>query len=621
MKQSPEAQTAQRYRWLHIGILAVVAVIAYLKIFHAGFMYWDDGEYVQHNPDINGITGSHIASWFSNFYVGNYQPVTMLSYALDHALGGSDATVYHVTSLLLHIACASLVYLIVNRLQKNEWIGFAVALLFALHPSQTEAVSWIAERKTVVCALFYLLAMWQYLRYQEHPAAKRWVLVVVFSMAAMLSKAIAVTLPFAFLAIDIWQGRGVGTAKDWLRRLPLIAIAIVLGVVAIKGQGSARFLHLHPDYTILDTILYAGYAYVMYLVRLFVPVGISAVYPYPPRDGMLYVYFVLAIGIIALGIVAWRKKWDVLCGSILFYTANIALVLQFLQVGEVLMADRYMYIASTGIWYLAVYYLFAGLQRVHKQALAIGISGAVALVFMGCTFFRNEVWLSDMKFFSTILDEYPTSPVAQCSVGTLYMKMGDYAQAAEHLNLAVQLDPSNFKAWHNKGSLSMREGKAMEALDAFNRCIALNDGYTKAYFSRAMLYQGTGKPDLALADIDKVLAEQPENARAYYIKGDCLERTGNLNGALQHYNQAISFENTEPLFYIRRALVNSKLKQHQQALNDINSALTISHSSAEAMYYRGIIKYQAGISPCEDLQAARAKGYKQADEAIQRLCR
>ena len=606
--------------WLHIGVLIVAVMVAYMKIFHAGFIAWDDGEYVLHNKDISGFGAEQISAWFSNFYIGNYHPLTMCSYAIDHIIGGQEPFIYHLTNLLLHTGNAIILYLFINKLQPNKTIGLFVALIFALHPVQTESVSWIAERKTVLCAFFYLLAMLQYTAYVRVPSAKRFVVVILLGVCAMLSKGVGVSLPLSLIAVDIWLQRDLKNKKVWLEKLPLLALSIVIGIVAIKAQAAEKALGMHSENNVFNTIIFAADAYVQYIIHLFVPVNLSVIYPYPKEVGVLqYLYLLGAIGVIALAIVAYRKKWYILCGGIVFYTVNIALVLQFVQFGECLMADRYLYIAGIGIIFPAVYYLYNWVQKKSKELTAAIVGGAIAALLLCMTFLRNDIWLSDLGFYSAILEAFPNSAVAQYSVGALYIHKGEYDEAEAHVDMAVRLDPNNYKAWYNKGVLHMRQGKAMEALDAYNKCIAIKE-YTKAYFSRAMLYEGTGKPELAIADIDRVLADQPQNGRAYYIKADCLEQQGDINGAMDNYNKAIEYEDNEPLFYIRRGLVFGKTNQIPSAMNDLNKAVSLKPDDGEALYYRGIIKTRMGQSPCDDLHNAVKYGYKEAAEAIVKFC-
>jgi len=602
-------------------MLAAAVLVAYFKVFSAGFIAWDDMEYTVHNPDIAAISIDNIKAWFSGFYLGNYHPFTLFSYALDYLIGGQQPLAYHVTNVLIHVCNAVMLYFFLNKLQPYKAIGFLAALLFAVHPMQTESVSWIAERKTLLCAFFYFLALLQYIRYLSIPSVKNLVLVCLAGVAAMLSKGVAVALPLSLFAVDIWMQRDLRDRKVWTEKIPLFIVAVILGVVAIKAQQAGKFTGLHPEYNWYDTILFAATGYMQYIFRFFVPVQLSVVYPYPKESGYLQnLSLLVAAGVLALAFIAYRKKWFILCGGIVFYTVNIVFLLQFVQFGEVLTADRYAYIAGVGILFPAVYYLFAWLSKRLKAVLATAVWGSVALVLLVMTFMRNDIWQSDFNFFSAILDTFPGSAVAQYSVGGLYMRKGDYAEAEKHINLAVELDPHNYKAWYNKGVLYLRERKPAEAMDALNRCIEIKE-YPKAYFSRAVLYQGAGAPDKALSDIEKVLDDQPRNSRAYYIAADCLEQQGKDGEAMENYTKAIQFESKEPLFYIRRGLLLAKAKQNEAALKDLNTAVELNPDNGEALYFRGIVNFRNGHDPCGDFRNALNHGYKQAQEAIDKACK
>ena len=604
-----------------MGVLLVAIGTAYSKVFHAGFSAWDDADYVFQNKDIRGFSAEHISAWFSHFYIGNYQPLTMASYAIDHMLGGDQPGMYHFTSLLLHACTAVALYFFINRLQANKLVGLFVALIFALHPVQTESISWIAERKTLLCGLFSLLALLKYSTYLKIPTTKNLLIVCLLGVAAMLSKAVGVALPLSLLAVDIWMARDLKNKKVWIEKIPLLIVAAVVGAVAVKAQASGHFLGAHPEYGAFDTVVYAGYAYVQYIVHFLVPVQLSVLYPYPEKLGVLqYLYLLVALLILALGVIAYRKKWYLLCGGIVFYTVNIMLLLQFVQFGDVLLADRYMYLACIGIIFPAVYYLFAWLQKLSKQVVALVAGVVVAAALLVMTFVRNDIWLSDLNFFNAISDADPNSAMAQYSIGALYMRVGDYAAAEQHMSMAVAIDPNSYKAWYNTGVLYLRERKPAQSLDALNSCLALRE-YPKAYFSRALLYQGMGKPELAIPDIDKVLEDQPQNARAYFIKADCLEQEAKMPEAIDYYSKAIQYDGTDPLFYERRGMVYGRTRQNTEAISDLDKAVDMDPENGEALYYRGVIKYHSGQEPCNDLKAALDHGYKQAAEAIEKACK
>jgi tetratricopeptide (TPR) repeat protein len=621
MVMTTEQKDLKKSNWLHIAILIIATLLAYSKIFNAGFITWDDPLYVINNKDIRSLGVEEMSKWFSQYYVGNYHPLTMLSYAIDFMLGKTEPFIYHLTNILFHIANAVLVYVFAKRVTAHIWVALFVALLFAIHPTQTESVSWIAERKNVLYGFFFLSAMHVYAGYAKDEKSIKMLWVVLLGVASMLSKAAAISLPVALFAIDIWMRRPLGKVKVWLEKLPLFVLAAIVVYVGINAQSEGEFLNLHPEYTAKHTIIFAGYAYVQYIIQLLLSVKLSVLYPYPEAIGGLHILFlVLAIGIVALGVIAYRKKWWLLSGGIVFYTANIAIVLQFVQFGEVLMADRYLYIACLGIWLPAIAYLYQWLEGKSLRTAALTGCGALSLVFLTLTYQRNEIWMSELNFWKAIVETFPNSSVAQSSLGGVYLQEGNYAEADAHLNNAIQADPNNYKAWYNRGVIYLRQRKPNEALQALDKAIAIKE-YPKALFTRALLFQQAGEPMRALVDIEKVLEKEPENGRAHFIKGDCLEKQGNLQNALNSYTQAIAYEEAEPLFYIRRGVVNAKLAQNVVAISDLETAIQLKPDNAEAWYWLGMARYNAGQSPCKDLGEAAKRGYQEAQAAMASLCK
>lgn len=612
-------QNNNRNNWWHISALIITICFAYLKILHAPFSSWDDGEYIISNSDVHGFSFEHISAWFSRFYIGNYHPLTMFSYAADFTLGKQEPLIYHLSNLLLHITNALVLYFFITRLQQNRVVALFTALVFALHPCQTESVSWIAERKTLLCCFFYFVAMYQYASYISKPTAGGIVLILLSGIAAMLSKGVGVVLPVSLLAVHLWMSSGINIKKFLPIFLPLLFAAVTLGTIAIMAQDSGKFLNLHP-YSLTDTMLLAADAYTRYIIHLLLPVHLSVIYPYPAAIGSeQYACFLIAASILTLSVVAWRRKWIVLCGGILFYTVNIALVLQFIHFGEYLMADRYIYIAGVGVIFPLVFYTVTWLQKKEQKKGAIAFWSVIVLALNVGTFFRNNIWMSELAFTNSMLKEFPESAAAQYNVGALYLREGNYKEAELHMNKAVQLDPLSYKAWYNMGILYLKGNNINAALNAFNKSIELHQ-YPEAYFNRALIYMATGRSAAALADAEKVLETQPTNARAWYIKANSTEQLGNITSSIEYYSKAIFYEGTEPLFYLHRGLAYTNTGQYKAASLDIEKALRLDSSNATAYYYRGILKYKMGLPPCDDFRTAITKGYKAPHNVMQKLC-
>lgn len=607
----------QSNSYLHIGILIVAVLAAYANVFGAGFMSWDDMDYVFNTPDIRAINAETFKNWWTEYYIGNYQPLPVFTYAIDFLIGGESPFMFHLQNIIWHIADVVIVYALLKRLQSNVWLALFVALLFAIHPVQTESVSWVAARNKVMNGFFFFLAMYIYAGFVKEQNTRKLIWIYLCGIAAYLCKLTAVTLPFALFAVDIWMMRPLKGRKVWLEKVPLVLLAIPIGIITLQAQEEVDFLNLHPDFTFLHTIVFAGYAYVQYLVNLFFPFKLSVLYPYPTDISFVHwLYTLIAIGIIIGGVIAYRRKQYVLAGGILFYTVNIAIVLQFVQFGEVLMADRYWYVACVGVWYVVVYYLF---KYIKQQQAATLVTSVLCIAFAVGTFKRNDIWLSELNFWKSVTDKFPESSIAQSSLGGIYMEQGNYAEAKLHVNKAVTIDENNAKAWYNKGVIHLREGNIREALSALNKSIGIKET-TKALFTRALIYQQTGDCVNAVKDIILVLKEEPENARAHFIRADCADQASSLQLAIAEYTIAINNETEEPLYYLRRGLAYAKTGNTDNAIADLNTAIQLRSEYAEAYYWRGMVKYRSGGIPCDDLQMAKKYGLKEAEQVITELC-
>lgn len=613
--------TEKNTKWLHPAIIIVAVLIVYSKIFGAGFMSWDDIDYLYNTPDIKGYSFEHFKNWWTEFYIGNYQPLPMMSYAFDYMLAGDNAFVFHLDNIIWHIADAIILYAFIKRLGNNSYIALFVALLFAIHPVQTESVSWVAARNKMMNGFFFLLAMHVYIGYVWQHTNKKLIIVTLLGLAAYLCKLTAVTLPFALLAVDIWLRRPLNNKRVWLEKLPLIILAIPIGIYNLQAQDEVAFLGARGEFNLINSTVYAGYAYVQYIYNLLLPIKLSVLYPYPTAISAVHILFLLiAIGIVVTAIVAYKKKLHVLCGGIVFFTVNIAVVLQFVQFGEVLMADRYLYLACIGIWYPLVYYVWNFYTaKQHRAKVGVIALSLLSVAYANTTFSRNDIWLSELNFWNAIIDKFPESSVAQSSLGGVYMNEGKNELAMQHIDKAIAASPDNYKAWHNKAALLLRNNDVPGALSAANNAIAIRE-YPKALFTRALIYQQTGRCREAITDIRKVLREEPYNAKAHYILADCSEQNGDASIALNEYSTAIELDNTDPLFYLRRGLVHAQTGDTKSAINDMSSAIQLNNNFAEAWYWRGMIKYRTGQNPCDDLHKAKLLGLKEAGAALTQIC-
>ncbi|MBL7692722.1 MAG: tetratricopeptide repeat protein [Flavipsychrobacter sp.] len=601
--------------------LAIVALvlIAYIRVFNFDFISWDDTTYTVANNAVKSITFDHIKQWFTSFYIGNYHPLTMVSYAVDYANGGDPPAIYHTTNILLHAINAVLLWRLVLLLSGNPLVALFTAILWALHPASVEATAWIAERKTLLAGSFSLAGLIFYAKYLDKPSQWAAMIIVGLGAAAMLSKATAVAFPLSLFAIDIWKGNQKQLNKRLPIKLPLFAFALMIGIIAVKAQQEGGFLNRHEAENPFMHFLYAGHAYSSYIMRTLLPVNLSVIYPYPTSVMLPALFSLLTAAVVATGIVAWKRQNTILAGGIAFFTFNIIFLLQFISFGEALSADRYMYLASIGIIFPCVHAIFT-LLKDRKRPVAISVTSIAAAALLTLTSLRTVAWQSDLTFFTALADTFPNSAVAHSSLGALYLQKGELSLSEFHLDKATLLDPANYKAWHNKGNMYMKSGRTMEAFESFTKSIEIN-GYTKSYFARAVIHQETGRFKLAIADIQQVLSHPPTDARSWYLYGYCSEKTGQYSDAILAYSQAIRVAGNNPLFYARRGVAETLIGKHAEAVADLRTAVNIPNPKPEYYYLLGNALFAASMNPCPDWTTAARAGHQDAIVALQQHCK
>ena len=200
-------------------LLAAVTLAFYNPIVRNQFVDFDDLSYiVKNNHVLGGVTWTTVKWAFTTFRDGNWHPLTWLSHALDCQIFHLNPIGHHYNSLLLHAACAVLLFLLFRRATGLTWPSLVVAALFALHPVNVESVAWAAERKNVLSMLFFLLALYAYDSYARTGRRYLYWLVTASFALGLLAKPQIVTLPFVLLLWDYWPLQRMDAAPLRSRR-------------------------------------------------------------------------------------------------------------------------------------------------------------------------------------------------------------------------------------------------------------------------------------------------------------------------------------------------------------------------------------------------------------------
>lgn len=581
--------------WLLFILLATL--VFYFPTFRNGFVNWDDDIYIINNPYIHSLSAANIRNIFTSFYNGNYHPLTMLSYAFDLAVAGQKPFLYHLVNVFFHLLNTCGVFIMVYKLtgavytDKKTKPGLTIpiiaALLFGLHPFHVESVSWVSERKDVLYAFFFIIALYTYVGYTETKKISAYLLTLAFFLLSLLSKGMAVSYSVSIIAIDYLLKRKLLSDKVIAEKVPFLVISLLFGVVAIYAQQSANAVITGDVFSLWDKISFASYGFIQYFIKLFVPFHLSHYYPYPVKVGnsfpsFYYIYpIVTAIGLPLL--IFWVRKSRLALFGILFFIINIVPVLKLLPVGDAIMADRYTYVSSIGI-FIVIAVLFNYLLDNYQKStqLIIGIL-AFYVLFLGIkTYQRTIVWKTTLSLWENASLYYPDNSVVILNRGLYNQSSGNTEAALKDLYRSLQLDPHNDKAYTNIGNIKNDQGDIAGAIEQYNKAIAINPNNEKAYSNRGKSEIDLKKFDVAITDLDYAIKLAPDYKDAYQNRGAAKYLTQRYDDAITDFTSAIKLDPNYAVAYYARGLCYVGVHNNDLACHDFQKANLLNFSGAEA---------------------------------------
>ena len=186
----------------------VLLILLYGQSHSFDYVFFDDTSYVLDTPQVmSGLTLEGVQWAFTSFHMYNWHPLTWISYMLDISLFGIDPGWAHLHNMLLHGLNGLLVFAILYKFSGSGWKAFILSIIFLVHPLHVESVAWIAERKDVLCALFFLSGLLFYDGYRAKPGALRYLGVLITFALALMAKSMAVTFPVVLLVLDFFVYR------------------------------------------------------------------------------------------------------------------------------------------------------------------------------------------------------------------------------------------------------------------------------------------------------------------------------------------------------------------------------------------------------------------------------
>ena len=443
---------------------------------------------------------------------------------IDCQLHELNAGWHHFTNVLLHVIAVVLLFIALSGMTGALWRSAIVAAVFAVHPLHVESVAWIAERKDVLSAVFFMLTLLAYLHYARAPSLSRYLTVALVVALGLMSKPMLVTLPFVLLLLDYWplgrlEARGSKTRTQLprlvLEKIPLIALSSFSSIVTFLAQRGA--IGWTEQLPVSERITNTFVVYVIYIRQMFWPTDLAVFYPHP--ENRLPVWEVslaltVLVGITAAAFVS-RKKAPYFVTGWLWYLGMLVPVIGLLQVGWQGHADRYTYLPQIGL-YIAITWAVTDLTRVWRcQRIALGT--AVVLIVGALSWrawLQTSYWRDSETLFTHALAVTSNNDVALNNLGIIFLDKGQLDEAISNLQAAVDLRPENAPAHDNLAKALLKKGQVAEAMVQYRKFLELEPANVEARntLGTALIQQGHVRE--AVDQWHEALAAQPENGNA-----------------------------------------------------------------------------------------------------------
>jgi tetratricopeptide (TPR) repeat protein len=483
------------------------------------------------------------------------------------------------------------------------WRSAFVAAAFALHPLHVESVAWAAERKDLLCGLFWMLTIAAYVRYAKKPGLGRYIPVIAAFILGLMSKPMIVTLPFVLLLLDWWPLRRLQGQIDspykkasirllLAEKLPLFILVIISSVItfiAQRQQGAMDML-AHLNLPLNVRIANALISYMTYISKMVYPSQLAVLYPHPGGDFPLWEAMV-SLGIImlitAMAFLLVRRKPYIFAGWF-WYLGTLVPVIGFVQIGAQGMADRYTYLPSVGLFITIAWGIaeIAAKRRVLK--IGVGISAVIIVVLLiFSTRKQVKYWKNNFTLFQRSLTVTGDNPV-------MLYNMGAVLQIAHHFDLALKCyhqallyKTDHFQAEDNIGSILRQKGNFDDAATHIYRALQINPEYPRAYNNLGLVLAAQGNLNEAIIHFRRAIEIEPDFVDARQNLAATLKTSGYYDEALSQYRKILQLDSNHSTALNAIALM--LITHPNPELRNADEAVRLAERAAKITKYRNPI--------------------------------
>ncbi len=612
------------------AFLSFATLWVYWPVQEYGFVF-DDSIFVTDNRMVQSGLNPESVRWIFSDPFNTLGSVVWLSHMLDCQLFGMNAGAHHMTGVTIHIANSILLFLLLRSLTGALWRPAFVATLFAVHPMRIESVAWIAERRDVLSMFFFLLTLQAYTIYAKHRSYVAYTIALPLFALGLLCKQMVVTLPCVLLLLDFWPLNRI-TLPDWLSRgkrsetrtpaprtplagiilekLPFFGLTIACSLATLLNSTVGGEIAAMEGIPMNLRIQNAFISYIRYIGKLFWPVDLAVLYPYPKSWPLL---FVVGSALILLTITFFSlrsiRRHPYLSIGWFWYLGTAVPIIGLLQLGRQSIADRYTYLPFIGLFIMLAWGVghFVS-SRTQRHAATLGALAVFAACLIGT---RAELpyWKNNETLFARALAVTKDNEVAhtnlgkelfllgkraegrqQCvealkinpksvnarnNLGVDYYETGEYEKAIEHFKIAIDVAPNGAIALNSMGNALNKLGRYPEAIGNFRRSIAAKPDYPEAHLSLGVALDRTEQLEEAIREYFIAIQLRPDYAKAYNNLGNTLSKQNRLDEAVVNYNRALTLNPKDASIYNNLAVVLERLGRPEEATPLFREALKL----------------------------------------------
>lgn len=570
-------------------IILGVTLFAFYNVTDYEFINWDDHVQVVSNPDIAELSFNSVKKIFSSYYVGMYQPLTTLSYAMDHAIYGvRDSGGFHTTSLILHLLNIVFLFIFIKRLKFSDVQAFVLVMFFAVHPIQVEAVSWVSARSTLMFSMFYILSLLFYVCYAEKRRFSSVSASFLFFLLAVLSKPSAAVFFLMIPVLEYWI-YGKMTLKTLFRTCIFALPGIFILVITYFSRSDTGQISSLQNINFLNNLGFALWSVMVYIFQIIFPFKQNVYQIYPDFNWYMIIIPMVFFILWMYFYITMKNNRKLLLMSAGMFLIPLSVHLKIIPFGDQYMADRYAYLSLPGLFILPVSVLqnFSG-QRKLLKFIFFMLLVLIALFLAGLSFMRKDTWKNSITLWTHVIENNTGHNIA----------------------------------YYNRGNAYRDKGRIMESIKDFSMVIEQKPDYADAYFARGSLYSGIKDYNKAVEDYNIVIKLKPEVYQAYYNRGNAFYNSGNFTQAVQDYRKFLESEpmHEQASFYMILSMIQLNYNA-SELLDSLNIFVRKFPENPDGYYLRGIIFLEKNKKlACDNFLISAKLGNSDAESFARKYC-